>query len=199
MDSTPRGRAIIIVTQSELANEAEQFKSIFTQLLFETEVYSLITCDEIQIKLTQLANTNEYNGNAFIMMFIGNGYNENIIGYREPNDTQWPPENHNLLPISDIVATFAWTRAPVLRDKIKVFIFNCDRLRYGSWCNLVGGPIGYVTHFGQTFSHTIAQYSSYKSLIEMFVMTLNRMEDELTERRLWQLPEINMFETTKDF
>ncbi|CAG2105080.1 unnamed protein product, partial [Medioppia subpectinata] len=214
---------------SNIENGNFQYRGVHIQ-----QVYLLLTRDQIQTKLTQVANSDEYNGDAFIMMFIGDGYNENIIGYRDPNDTQLPPENHNLLPISDIVATFAWTRAPVLRYKTKVFIFNCDRLKvdvdlyktivtndfcvksaemilghkepalinkltmldpqfkhdnnqiyviyscregYASWHRPVDGPIGNVTQFGQTFSHTIAQYSSYKSLIEMFVMIVEQEPD----------------------
>ncbi|CAG2102805.1 unnamed protein product [Medioppia subpectinata] len=257
LDAKPRGRAVILVTIPELANEAERFRSIFTQLLFKPEVYTLITRDEIIATLTEVANTDCYHGDAFIMMFIGNGYNENIIGYRRPADNEWPPEECNLMPISEIVATFSWTRAPALRQKSKVLIFNCERTKidsemytkivrnrdfwvnsdkcdlgpnepplvdkmimldsqfnthneqihviyscregYESWYSPVNGPIGYVTRFGQTLSHTIAQYSAYTSLREMFVMvTLNRMKDDCFNKFLWQLPDIEMFGVTKE-
>ncbi|CAG2104460.1 unnamed protein product [Medioppia subpectinata] len=116
-DANPKGRVIIFVTLPELANEAERFKSIFTQLLFKSDVYSGLTCDEIKNKLTEVANTDTYNGDAFIMMFIGNGFNEHIIG--RTDTSQWPPNECDIMAFSEIVATFAWTRAPALRHKTK--------------------------------------------------------------------------------
>ncbi|CAG2100391.1 unnamed protein product [Medioppia subpectinata] len=136
MNANPKGRAVIFVTLPELANEAERFKSIFTKLLFESDVYSGLTCDGFKNKLSELANTDTYNGDLFIMMFIGKGYNEHIIG--RTDTSQWPPNECNIMAISEIVATFGWTRSPALRHKSKVFIFNCDRIKIASnVCNFI--------------------------------------------------------------
>ncbi|CAG2105679.1 unnamed protein product [Medioppia subpectinata] len=153
--------------------------------------------DQIKTKLTSVATTDSYHGDAFIMMFIGDGYNEQIIGWRPDTENEWPPPAGDCMAFSEIVATFGWTRAPALRQKTKVFIINCDRLKvsidkYDTIVDKRGHPmwhssdkehgqIGCASQFGQTLSHTIAQYSAYKSLIEMFVMTLNRMEEDLMD------------------
>ncbi|CAG2116152.1 unnamed protein product, partial [Medioppia subpectinata] len=75
-----------------------------------------------------------------------------------------------------------------------------DKRGYPMWyySDKEHGQIGCVSKFGQTLSHTIAQYSAYKSLIEMFVMTLNRMEEELMDSEYKQRPEIELFGVPKE-
>ncbi|CAG2106299.1 unnamed protein product [Medioppia subpectinata] len=182
MDANPRGRAIIFVTLPELANEAERFRSIFSQLLFDTEVNSLFTRDQIQTKLSEVATTDSNHGDAFIMMFIGDGYNEQIIGWRPDTDNEWPP------PAGDCV-----NEAPLIdkltmldpqfnnHDNKQTYVMYACREGYPMWHSKQNGPIGNISHFGQTLSHTIAQYSVYKSLIEMFVMIVTDISDGESE------------------
>ncbi|CAG2120653.1 unnamed protein product, partial [Medioppia subpectinata] len=78
-----------------------------------------------------------------------------------------------------------------------------------TWYHKVDGPIGHVSVFGQALSHTIAQYSWYKSLYQLFLMSVKRLEDELKAYRKKHLPfvseeiidrrpEINMFAVNKE-
>ncbi|CAG2107591.1 unnamed protein product, partial [Medioppia subpectinata] len=220
MDAKPRGVALVFVIEPDLYLEAERF--------------------------SEVAKLDKYKGDAFVMMFIGHGYNERIIGWSA--QPQWPPAPDDVLPIKDIVAMFCELKCRALREKTKVFIFNCCRERFvdttatpsgvrchkckreltltcakceptgtdtmasldpkwkamnkqthviyacaqGSlaWYRKVVGPIGHVSLFGQAFSHTIAQYSGYKSLYQLFTMSgkrLKAMGDAVQE------PEINMF------
>ncbi|CAG2116271.1 unnamed protein product [Medioppia subpectinata] len=220
MDAKPRGVALIFVTVPELALEAERYRSIFQQLLFEPVICPALTRDQTVAKLSEMADTNtKYKGDAFIMMFIGHGYNERIIGWSA--FPQWPPAPRDVLPIRDIVAMFSKTRCRPLAQKAKLFIFNtCSEMSgtecvapgfvnsqsidtmasldtnwkndnklthviyacsQGSkaWHEPVNGAIGHVSVFGQALSHTIAQYSWQKNLYQLFVMSVNRMEEEL--------------------
>ncbi|CAG2100953.1 unnamed protein product [Medioppia subpectinata] len=241
MDARPRGVAIIFVTNTDLYNEAERFRSIFEQLLFDSVVHVQLTRDQIMDRLSEVSDSPEkYHGDAFVMMFIGPGYNENIIGWSA--QPQWPPASADVMPISDIMDMFSETRCSRLRLKLKLFIFNCCRQKFsdatsvpttttapnlnmrcskcfgqlpcskhesaqsdtmvslmstwkkGWYQEFPGTPIGHVSEFGQAFSHTIAQYSWYKNLNQLFVINVKRMEENLarmgeSERR----PEINIF------
>ncbi|CAG2108957.1 unnamed protein product, partial [Medioppia subpectinata] len=180
-------------------------------------------------------------GDAFIMMFIGHGFNESIIGWSA--QPQWPPADDTVLPIRDIMTMFSETgKCRALREKIKIFIFNCCRERVavtaqpkpgavtvniGSACakclgrlvctkceptmidtlatldptwkeknklthviyacaegskawyqNFPLTAIGHASVFGQALSHTIAQYSWYKSLYQLILMTVQKSEED---------------------
>ncbi|CAG2108958.1 unnamed protein product [Medioppia subpectinata] len=256
MDANPRGVALIFVTEPDLSLEAERFRSICEQLLFEPYLHQGFTKMQIVARLTEVAQSKKkYKGDAFVMIFIGHGYNEKIIGWSAGGDD-------NVLPIRDIVDMFSETRCRALRQKTKVFVFNCCRVKFAeealplpdaqpvnigsecakchgrlactkceptmmdtlqhldpqwkkenkqthviyacaeglkAWYDQVSGPIGHVSVFGQALSHTIAQYSWYKSLYQLFLMSVKRSEEELEksgdpERR----PEINMFAVNKE-
>ncbi|CAG2113584.1 unnamed protein product [Medioppia subpectinata] len=131
METKPRGVALVFVTIPELYNEAERFRSIYEQLEFTAYLHQGFSRDEIFAELTDMAQSKgkyagKYKGDAFIMMFIGHGFNESIIGWSA--QPQWPPADDTVLPIRDIMTMFSETgKCRALREKIKIFIFNCCR------------------------------------------------------------------------
>ncbi|CAG2116333.1 unnamed protein product [Medioppia subpectinata] len=253
MASNPRGVAIIIVTEPDLYLEADRFGSIFQQLLFTPAIHRGLTRDQIVNVLAAVANSREkYKADAFIMMFIGHGVNESIIGC-----SAQPPAPSDELPIRDIVAMFSDRNSRALRQKTKLVVFNCCREKEAQAAKVKPGaiavnvannkcvncrgrlvctkcetslidtltfldstwknenkqthviyacaeanvarpgkrPIGHVSVLGQALSHTIAQYSWYKNVYQLFVMTVDRIEKEYgIEHR----PEINMFAVNKE-
>ncbi|CAG2108111.1 unnamed protein product [Medioppia subpectinata] len=118
MDGRQRGRALIFVTIDVLHKEAQRFESILKQMYFNVEIHSLLKCNQIEAVLNTAAEY-EHKGDAFIVMFIGHGGDEKIKGYGEtPGDE---------LAISKIVDKFSERKCSSLRNKPKVFVFNCCR------------------------------------------------------------------------
>ncbi|CAG2121244.1 unnamed protein product, partial [Medioppia subpectinata] len=137
MASNPRGVAIIIVTEPDLYLEADRFGSIFQQLLFTPTIHRGLTRDQIVDVLTAVAKSKEkYKADAFIMMFIGHGVNESIIGC-----SAQPPAPSDELPIRDIVTMFSDRNSRALRQKTKLFVFNCCREKEAQAAKVKPGAI----------------------------------------------------------
>ncbi|CAG2113583.1 unnamed protein product [Medioppia subpectinata] len=163
MESRPRGVALVFVTEPRLEHEGERFRSIYEQLEFKTYLHQRFSRDAIFAELTMMAQSKgkyagKYKGDAFIMMFIGHGVDEKIIGWLE--QPQWPPADDTVLPIRDIVDMFSEKKCRALRQKTKMFIFNCCRekldeadvqlsgappINTGGLCAKCQGPTGETT------------------------------------------------------
>ncbi|CAG2168106.1 unnamed protein product [Oppiella nova] len=145
MDSNPRGRAIIFLTEPRVRNETLRWKSVLSQIDFEVEVHENVTCVQMSGLLDTVA-AQGVKGNALLVMFIGHGYEEKVLGFNESDE----------MAIKDIVDKFS---------EIK-----CIK----SWYDPTSG----LTLFGQTLSHTIAQFAWYKHLTELVTLTHDRLEQE---------------------
>ncbi|CAG2161379.1 unnamed protein product, partial [Oppiella nova] len=119
MEGTPRGRAIIFVTVDDLLNESLRFKWILEKMFFKVDIHRQLTCAQISDILDVVSNE-KHDGDAFIMMFIGHGYDEKIQGWQERDGDE--------LAISKIVDKFSENNCLSLRNKPKIFLFNCCRI-----------------------------------------------------------------------
>ncbi|CAG2174805.1 unnamed protein product, partial [Oppiella nova] len=116
MDSMPRGRAVIFVTIPELRNETLRWQSLLEQIYFRVEIHQGLTCDGINTVLDAVVDDRN-EGDSLIVMFIGHGHDEKVQGSGEaPGDE---------MSVKTIVDKFSEDKCPSLRNKHKIFVFNC--------------------------------------------------------------------------
>jgi hypothetical protein len=129
MTQNPRGKCIIINNVNDsVFNESQRFQSIFKQLCFDVEpIDSTInmTSEQIRNKLKSLAKDKKSlaKTEAFVLMIISHGQNEEVIGVDFFNKS----DKKDTIPISEIVDIFSEKNCPHLRQSPKLFFFNCCR------------------------------------------------------------------------
>ncbi|CAG2173722.1 unnamed protein product [Oppiella nova] len=121
MDSKPRGRAVIFCTIPELRNETLRWQSLLEQIYFRVEIHQGLTCDGINTVLNAVVDDRN-EGDSLIVMFLGHGHDEKVQGSGEaPGDE---------MSIKTIVDKFSEDKCPSLRNKPKIFLFNCCRNKW---------------------------------------------------------------------
>jgi hypothetical protein len=123
MVGDPRGKCIIINNlMDDNILDTWRFKDLFEKLYFEVkwteeEMCQNITRDQMWKRLEEFSKEAETAQlNALIVMIICHGQDENVKGY-----------DGRELSIADIVDLFSYKKCPKLRDKPKLFFFNCCR------------------------------------------------------------------------
>jgi hypothetical protein len=130
MVQKPRGKCIIINNLNDsVFNESQRFQSIFEQLYFDVEpINSTInmTSEQIRTKLKSLAKDRKSlaKTEAFVLMIISHGQNEQVIGVDFLNKL----DQNDTISISDIIDIFSEKNCPHLRQSPKLFFFNCCRI-----------------------------------------------------------------------
>ncbi len=118
MTKNPRGNCIIILNEPKLTKELERFESVFSQLYFTVRKLVNLKAARILDELEILAKDKILDKNeAFILMIIGHGINEGVIGF----------ENQDSIPITEIVDIFSEKNCLYLKQSPKLFFFNCCR------------------------------------------------------------------------
>ncbi|CAG2165627.1 unnamed protein product [Oppiella nova] len=181
MDSKPRGKAVIFVNIKSLLKEAERFKYILQQLEFDVDdIIAQCSNKVMRDKLGELAIMNHDKHDAFFMMFIGHGQNEELC-CTDKN-----------VPIKDIAYMFSEANCLELRNKPKIFVFNCCRIGNDTKrmfmiysceqdeCAYYQGDKGF-TYFGRAFSHVIAQYACSRDILEIILRTSFRLEEDMKQ------------------
>ncbi len=123
---TIEGTEIIIETAPHtIPYESIRFRKVFEQLHFDVRlVYKFNTTQikKLLISLTQDIILSK--SDAFVFMIVTHGEDEKIHGFDkcEGND------DTDSMNISEIVDIFSETNCPNLRNKPKLFFFNCCRI-----------------------------------------------------------------------
>jgi hypothetical protein len=118
MTKNPRGKCFIILNEPKLTKESERFECVFSQLYFTVKKLFNLKSAQILDELEILVNDKSLDKNeAFILMIIGHGINERVIGF----------DNKDSIPITEIVDVFSEKNCPYLKQTPKLFFFNCCR------------------------------------------------------------------------
>ncbi|CAG2169581.1 unnamed protein product [Oppiella nova] len=201
MDSAPRGRVLLFSQLPELKNEVDRFSDLFQQMYFSVDVHNDVKCEQIMATLKATA-AEEFKKDAMIVMFIGHGYDDMIQG---------SGEGQNVMLIKTIVEQFSDRNChPTLRQKPKVFVFNCCRDKkhnaldnrqnsierdwmdditrtYICYSCAEGIQAFYTdsgyTLFGQAFSHCIAEHACDFSLTQLFYKTCAQLQRAEVQQR----------------
>jgi hypothetical protein len=118
MTKNPRGKCIIILNEPKLTKELERFESVFSQLYFTVEKLVNLKSARILDEFETLAKDKALDKTeAFVLMIIGHGVNEGVIGF----------DNKDPIPITEIVDIFSEKNCQYLKQTPKLFFFNCCR------------------------------------------------------------------------
>jgi hypothetical protein len=105
--------------------ESIRFKKVFEQLYFNVKlVYNFNTTQIRELLILLKDDIILSKSDAFVFMIVTHGEDEKILGFNkcEGND------DTNSMNISEIVDIFSETNCPNLRNKPKLFFFNCCRI-----------------------------------------------------------------------
>jgi len=139
MTRNPRGRCLIInnivdenieknlMKDTGLYKESKRFESIFRQLYFDVQpIDSTIAMSANAIR-DRLRSTSKdkslFEDEALVVMIISHGRDEQILGF----DACQGRDCRDVIKVSEIVDIFSENECIALKQKPKIFLFNCYR------------------------------------------------------------------------